>query len=288
MAFNNDAKKLELFGGGTKDPSKFKEAPKQDAMGNRIPGPEEEITLIEKEMQDVRVMFEHFFLGMEKKAPLRRRDMLGERIRRFRMSQGKIPTMLRYRFDHAQSKFMSMERVWSRTLNEIESGTYKRDVFKMKLKQQQAAFKAPVALTPSQAARLVEWGNDEETQEPPTFAEPSAPPEEEPEREEITAPQPVRAAAPRSLPVPPVVSRAPVSSQPPGTLSPKQVQALHQAYVAARERTQESSDGITVESLTRTLSKQVPALLKKYDCTAIDFKVVIKDNKTVLKAVPRR
>ena len=49
-----------------------------------------------------------------------------------------------------------------------------------------------------------------------------------------------------------------------------------------------ATTGISYESLSSTLRKQVPELLNKYECKAIDFKVVIKGGKALLKAVPRK
>jgi hypothetical protein len=265
----NDRAKLELFGGKPSDDKGFKPRAKQDALGNKIPNPEEEIALVEKEIQDLRIAFEQFFLGQDRKAPLRRRDLLGERLRRFRQAGEKIPTMLRHRFDQAQSRFMSYERVWQRTLNEIEAGTYKRDVFKMKMHQ-----RAAPPLDTDTAKRLVDWGADDQA------SQTNAATAQEEVTEAPTAPPPRT----RTIPPPP-------QTQPPGgnqALSEKQLKALYNAYVTARQRTNESSDGITLDSLSKSLLKQVPTLLKKYDCKAIDFKVVIKDNRTVLKAVPRR
>ncbi len=238
MAAIHDPKRLELFGGKPKDGLAFKPPPRQDALGNKIPEPEEEVALIEKEIHDVKVAFEQHFMGFDRKAPTRRRDLLGERIRRFKQSNARIPTMLRHRLDHAQAKFQSYDRVWTRTLVEIENGTYKRDRFRMKLRQKAA-----------QTA---------------------------PSPDEVTAP--VRPAAPAPPPPP----------APTAHLTPGQVKALYDAYVTARRRTNESVDGISVDGLSRSLQKQVPALMQKYNCKAIDFKVVIKDNRAILRAVPRQ
>lgn len=202
---------------------------RQDALGNKLPDPAEELALIDKEIQELKVAFEQYFLGMDRAAPLRRRDLLGERIRRMKNASSIRNSALRFRLDQAHSKFQSYERMWQRTIHEIESGTYRRDVFKMKLRQKVAAEgeKAPVAAAP-----------------PPPPSQPA--------------------------------------------LTDGQLRALYDTYVMARTRTKESTSGITFESLSATLRRQVPELLKRYDCKAIDFKVVIKDGKTLLKAVPRK
>lgn len=203
---------------------------RQDASGNKVLDPNEELALIEKEILDLRILFEHYFLGMERTSPLRRRDALAERIRRLKASGVIRNTGLKFKLEQLASKFGTYERMWARTLAEIEAGTYRRDVFKMKHRQARAA-EAPA-----------------------------------------NAPPPAPSKAPPREPI----------------LSDGQMRALFDTYVMAKQRTNESTAGITYEALSATLRKQVPELLTKYDCKAIDFKVVIKGGKTLLKAVPRK
>ena len=231
----NDPKKLALFGGKPSDATDFsKPKAKQDALGNKIPEPEEELRLIEKEIVELKVAFDQFFLGMDRRSPGRRRDQLWERIRRFKTSDQKLPTIFKFRFEQAQSKLAALDRGWNRTLMEIESGRYSRDLFKLKRKQQAKA------------------GAEGEATQPPAKAKAAAPPTSA------------------------------------SGLSQGQLKSLYETYVMARQRTNEPTQGLSMESLGKSLSKQVPALLQQFQCDAIDFKVVIKNNKAVLKAVPRK
>lgn len=61
---------------------------------------------------------------------------------------------------------------------------------------------------------------------------------------------------------------------------------LYAVYMKAKERTGEKAN-LSYEGMVRQLNKQVPVLQKKHNCERIDFKVVLKDGKAVLKAVPR-
>jgi hypothetical protein len=61
---------------------------------------------------------------------------------------------------------------------------------------------------------------------------------------------------------------------------------LYKAYVGAKQRTGESTEGLTYDRLVRTLQKQVPAIQQKTGCKRVDFKIQIKEGKAVLKAVP--
>jgi hypothetical protein len=61
---------------------------------------------------------------------------------------------------------------------------------------------------------------------------------------------------------------------------------LYQAYVSAKKRTGEPTDGLTYDRLVRTLQKQVPSIQAKTGCKRVDFKIEIKQGKAILKAVP--
>ena len=65
------------------------------------------------------------------------------------------------------------------------------------------------------------------------------------------------------------------------------MRAIYNAYVSAKRQCKESTDGITYESVSKTINTQTPELLKQHNAKAVDFKVVIKDGKAVLRAVPK-
>lgn len=62
---------------------------------------------------------------------------------------------------------------------------------------------------------------------------------------------------------------------------------IYDAYVTAKKRCKESTEGITIEAVEQSLRRQVPQLIKDHGAKSVDFKVVIKDGKAVLKAVPK-
>ena len=61
---------------------------------------------------------------------------------------------------------------------------------------------------------------------------------------------------------------------------------LYRAYVSAKKRTGESTDGLTYDRLLRTLQKQVPTIQARTGCKRVDFKIEIKQGKAILKAIP--
>ncbi|GEL69934.1 MXAN_5187 C-terminal domain-containing protein [Myxococcus virescens] len=98
-----------------------------------------------------------------------------------------------------------------------------------------------------------------------------------------------------SIPPPPRPASTPPSSaasRPPsasggGGLADDKLRAVYDAYVTAKRRCQEDTSKLSYESVAATLRKQVPELLKQHNAKAVEFKVVIKDGKASLKAVPK-
>ena len=181
----------------------------------------EDLDAMEEAIANLQVLYEKYFLGLDRKPPDRERRQVSEKMRLLKTSQVKN-TALKFRIQTMFAKLLSLERMWDRTLREIEDGTYKRDLFKAKLHQAQRG-----------------------------------------------EPQPARGA----------------SAQSP-QLSDQMVRKLYDTYMVARQRTGESTAGLTYESLAARLRAQVPELMERHRARNIEFKVVIKAGKAVLKAIP--
>lgn len=202
---------------------------RQDALGNRIPDPTEELAIVEKEIHELKVAFEQYFTGITRESPTRRRDQLAERIRRIKSTGNLRNTALKFRLEQLGSKFSSFDRMWTRQLADMEAGRSRRDDFRMKRRAQQA-------------------------EAPPKKSKKGAEP-----------------AATSSV-----------------GLTDGQLHALYDAYVFARQRTNESLSGLSFDALAGSLRRQVPELMQKHGAKAIDFKVVIKGGRALIKAVPRK
>lgn len=216
------------------------EQPKRvDAHGNKIPDPQEELALIEKEIFDLKTAFEQYFAGIDRHSPIRRKDALAQRLRRLKETGNFRNTALKFRLEQTANKFGTYDRMWTRSIAEMEAGTSRRDNFRLKRAK---SVQPPAPTSKSNAA-----------------------------------------AAPGAEAPP-----APAAAPPPSALSDGQIRALYDAMVVARGRTNESTDGLSYDTLAKNLRKQVPELLERYEAKAIDFKVVIKNGKAMLKAVPRK
>lgn len=101
----------------------------------------QECDAIEADLAALKVTYEQYFLGMERTPPTRTYEELKKRVERLKNSFVRN-TGAKFRVQAVAAKFVSYERLWQRTLQEIENGTYKRDMFKAKRKAQTAPDKS--------------------------------------------------------------------------------------------------------------------------------------------------
>jgi len=207
-----------------------------EQFGEELTGWDERMTLLQN-------AYEKYFVGIERRPPDLERKTVSEGIRRLRTTNVKN-TALRFRVQTLFAKLLSFERMWDRTLREIEEGTYHRDLFKVRFRQQQKQPQKPESLP--EVAPL------------PDIAQPSAPP-------------------------PP----ARMSQPPPASISESSLKRLYDTYLKAREQCGESNTGLSYDAVASKIRAQIPSLLTKHNARAVDFKVVIKGGRAVLKAVPK-
>lgn len=292
-----------------------------------------EIDALEASIAELRQAYEQFFLGLERKPPTLQHNDLKKKIQRVRGAFVR-QTAIKFRINALQQKFATYERLWSRTLMEIENGTYRRDVMKARLQKKKDEKKAEgpkVNELPSAdefASSLEEALSEAEVEispPPPQRAAVAAAPGIAPVKPGAPAPAPrpgtpaapvaaaakgsPAAAATRPVGVPAVAppgtqvrltptGSAPVSrpaasaggtggagGNPP--LSDAKLRAVYDAYVTAKKRCQEDTSKLNYEQVAANLRKQVPELMKKANANSVEFKIVIKDGKAVLRAIPK-
>ena len=104
---------------------------------------------LEGALAELRGAYEQYFLGNERQAPLKAHQKLKKDIAQVQAMSVR-QTAAKFRVDGLNQKMQTYERLWDRTLKEIEAGTYRRDLAKLRRKPQQAASAKP--LTPAAAA----------------------------------------------------------------------------------------------------------------------------------------
>ena len=98
----------------------------------------EDVALFEQRLSDLIIKYEQYFLGLEKREPLR---LLGEVEGLSRKYQGFqiINTMTKFKFNAAIARLNSYKQYWTRINRQIEEGKYSRDRFKMEMHQKDKA-----------------------------------------------------------------------------------------------------------------------------------------------------
>jgi hypothetical protein len=293
----------------------------------------QECEALEAALAALRSSYEQYFLGIDRQAPTRAHDDLKKRMLKLKSAFIRS-TAAKFRVQSIHSKYLTYERLWARTLQEIEAGTYRRDLFKARRR----AGSAPEASAAGAEKRkdvveLPEEIDDLDFEEVEQLARRVSPNEPKLAAAATPAVAPVTGGTPfrgvpavtpavpavasagtpaRGLPtvtpgVTPVGAARP-STVPPGMaakapgatptprppvaggssgLSDDKLRAVYDAYVTAKRRCQEDTSKLSYESVAATLRKQVPELLKQHNAKAVEFKVVIKDGKASLKAVPK-
>lgn len=211
------------------------------------------------EMDRLKVLYEQYFLGMEKQAPAVARKEVEKRLA-FLGGQNIGNTALRFRYLGLVRRWKLYAERWDRVLREIENGTYSPHLARAKRRQGQEGGVMPSSSPSSSSARLTPPGDGPTALPPPPAAPASSP----------------------SLAPPNLVPKAAVPGMNEGEL-----RALHQRYVDAL-RSVGDPRPVRYESMVASLTRQVPDILQKNQCDLVSFNVAVKDGKVVFRATPRR
>jgi hypothetical protein len=110
----------------------------------------------EADVVELRALYEQYFLGLEKRPPADRHAEMKRRLLKLKGLWVR-QTAARFRVQAAAQKFATYERLWQRTLQEIENGTYKRGLARSRRRQAREATDAnPEANTEAQAEAKAE------------------------------------------------------------------------------------------------------------------------------------
>jgi hypothetical protein len=213
-----------------------------------------DVQSIEEELEALKAKYEAYFLGIERREPSRWRDEVKKKVARVKTAFTRNAG-LRFRIQALNARALAYERLWVRSVREKEEGTYRRDVFKARLRRRGEKPANDAASGKASGAA----------------ATPAAP----------TAPQPAVPA--RASATPPPAKPAP----PAGAVSEPQLRALYDAYVAAKKSCNEDVSKLTYDAVAKSVAKQVPELITRYKAKTVEFKVEVKDGRAILKAIPK-
>jgi hypothetical protein len=214
----------------------------QETSGRKIVGNDDvlkECGDLEAEIAELKAAWEQYFLGVEKRPPTEKADEVRKRVADLKTYFVRS-TAVKFRVQGVAHKYATLDRLWSRTLAEIENGTYRRDLARARRKDLGAG--KPVEKKTEAPAEVV-----------PQIA-------------------PVKPAPEKFSEV---------------QLSDDKLRAVYNAYVKAKKTCNEDISRISFDQVAQSLRKQIPELMKKHNARSVEFKVVIKDGKATLRAVPR-
>jgi hypothetical protein len=221
---------------------------------------EADVQRLEESVEELKVRYEMYFLGSERREPVRDREELKRQIVRMKGAFTRNAA-LRFRIQSLHARYLSYERLWLRAGREREEGTYRRDLFKLRLH----AKRAPAAGAATAASGKLET--------------------EDVDVSDLAAPETSAPAAAGPAVASPAPAARPAAPAP--RLPDAQLREIYDAYVAAKKRCNEDVSKLTYEAVARSVSKQVPELIARYQAKSVDFRVVIKGGKAMLKAIPR-
>ncbi len=72
-----------------------------------------------------------------------------------------------------------------------------------------------------------------------------------------------------------------------GAPGDRQMRELYTQYIAAKKQCGEDVSRLTFDAVARSVQKQTPEIMAKYKAKSVEYKVVVKDGKASLKAVPK-
>ncbi len=90
----------------------------------------EDIAQFEQCLNELIIKYEQYFLGLEKREPLRLQETV-DRLARKYVSVKIVNTMLNFKYNSLVAKLNSYRQYWNRILRLMEEGKYSRDRFRM-------------------------------------------------------------------------------------------------------------------------------------------------------------
>lgn len=87
----------------------------------------EAIEALEKALDRLKLAYEKYFRGIERRPPVHERAALEREVREFFRSPPRSAAA-RFRFSNFRQRMTALETYWNRVMRQIEEGTYERDV----------------------------------------------------------------------------------------------------------------------------------------------------------------
>jgi hypothetical protein len=97
---------------------------------------QEDIALLERQIRELKVKYEQYFAGIEKREPIKEREAVAKLVRQY-SGVALTNTGQAFKLNQMTASFSALAAYWTRVSQQIEEGTSSRDKFRLKLKEQQ-------------------------------------------------------------------------------------------------------------------------------------------------------
>jgi hypothetical protein len=236
------------------------------------------LNLLDSSIDKLRVVYEQFFLGLERFEPVQLRKGIQLELRMLKENPPNN-TALKFLLARMETKFRTYEQYWNRVLREIEDGIYERQLQRMRRKLRDEGLPENVldnvrtrGELEAAMTRIAELRQQQAAPQPAS----------QPAARGAAAAAAGASAAPQASPS----ATAPAAGPPPAGADPN-LRRAYESFVRARLSTGESLEGITPDRFFATLSSQIPKVKQAHGCSEVEIQVVVKDNKATLRFLPR-
>ncbi len=107
----------------------------------------DDLLILETRLKELITSYEQYFIGLEKREPLKLLDEVEKLIRRYATTPI-ANTMYKHRYNNLVARLNSYRQHWNRILREIEEGRYSRDRFRARLHEEERDTRTNLTTTP--------------------------------------------------------------------------------------------------------------------------------------------
>lgn len=230
-------------------------------------GIKEDVEQFEKKIASLKVEHEMYFMKAVKREPAKLaklRDELDKFILNY-SNKGSSNTQYKFRLNTAIAKYSSLKQYWNRVMHDIDEGKFTHRA------EGGAAPAAP--------------GNDHNGRSPATEASKDVMGAQE---RGLTGDSGNPPDAGEELPSRTAAHAPAVKLQAPPVQQSDEAEDIYIKFIEARRQCNEPTEGITKESLSKSIEQSKKLFEDKYKTSNVELKVMIKDGKAKLTIAPRK
>jgi len=259
--------------------------------------PEAIIKEFETKLERLRVLYEQYFMGIQKRPP----TIPQHEVVRLQMQIDKLRITnhrINYKYRSLVQRYNTYRTYWNRTIRAIDNGTYHRDLARLRRKWRREGLDVQMPTS----GRMRSVGEVEKAistavkkKAAATGAKPAA--AEAPKKRRAVpsnirgrsadeVKQEVERHIPGQTTRPAAAAASRGGARAPEGISEAKMQSLFRRYAKAKRMVGADPGSVRYEKLVQTISGQLPQLRQMNQGREVEFDVVIRQGKVVLKAKP--